>query len=523
MITNDESLIGTRHKVLEEACRLEWKGELDAEHIEQSVLNIIPGPKPLVGRCCIYKEREIVRHRFRHALGQNLLECPDSTNEVQVIKPACDECPLSSYSVTDNCRLCLGKACLNSCHFGAITIGEFRSHIDSKKCSECGMCAQNCPYWAIVHLERPCKKACPVDAITYDECGFCVIDEAKCINCGHCIHSCPFGAISAKTYLIDIIRAIKAGKEVIAMCAPATEGQFGEQITMGSVREACRKLGFADMVEVGLGGDMTAAYEALEWSEARREGRKMTTSCCPAFINMLRKHFPQQYKENMSTTVSPMCAVSRYLKATHPGCVTVFIGPCVAKKSEANDKTVSGNADYVVTYGEFHALMMSRDIDFEPVENSYQEASIWGKRFATSGGVANAVLECMQERGEDISDIKLCRAAGGQECKKALTLLKLGRLPEDFVEGMMCVGGCVGGPSRHKTELELKRARESLLKKADGRKVLNNLRNYPMDQFSMHRDGSMDGADAFGEREQGAPASGRAEAVSSPGSLPEKE
>ncbi len=499
MINSDEALIQTRHKIIEETCRLEWNGQLDEQHKEEIVYRIIPGPKPEIGRCCIYKEREIVRHRIRLACGENLMDNPDSDNEVQVIKPACDECPLSTYTVTDNCRLCLGKACVSSCHFGAISIGEFRSHIDSKKCKECGMCAQNCPYGAIVHLVRPCKRACPVGAITYDAYGFCVIDEEKCIDCGRCIHSCPFGAISAKSYLVDIIRAIREGKEVIAMCAPATEGQFGDKIGMPSVRNALKKMGFAEMVEVGLGGDMTAAYEALEWSEARKEGRKMTTSCCPAFINLLKKHFPEQYRENMSETVSPMCAVSRYLKATHPGCVTVFIGPCVAKKSEAADKSVPGNADYVVTYGEFHTLLRSRDMELKPAEDEYQEASIWGKRFATSGGVANAVLECMQERGEDIEDIRLLRCAGGEECKKALTLLKAGRLAEDFIEGMACPGGCVGGPSRHKTELELKRSRETLLKKADGRKVLENLKNYPMDRFSMHRDGHLDAELTFGD------------------------
>jgi hypothetical protein len=497
MINNDEALIRTRHRIVEEACRLEWDGKLDEQHKEEIVYKLIPGPKPEIGRCCIYKEREIVRHRLRLACGENLMDNPDSNSEVQVVKPACDECPLSTYTVTDNCRLCLGKACLSSCHFGAISVGQFRTHIDSKKCKECGMCAQNCPYGAIVHLIRPCKKACPVDAITYDEYGFCVIDEDRCINCGRCIHSCPFGAISAKSYLVNIIHAIREGKKVIAMCAPATEGQFGEKISMASIRAALKKLGFADMVEVGLGGDMTAAYEALEWAEARKTKRKMTTSCCPAFINLLKKHYPQQYKENMSNTVSPMCAVSRYLKAMHPGCITVFIGPCVAKKSEAADHSIEGNADYVMTYGEFHTLLRSRDMELEPVEDSYQEASIWGKRFATSGGVANAVLECMKERGEEIEDIKLLRCAGGEECKKALTLLKMGRLSEDFIEGMACPGGCVGGPSRHKSELELKRSRELLLRKADGRTVFENLKQYPMDQFSMFRDGHMEGMEVL--------------------------
>jgi [FeFe] hydrogenase (group B1/B3) len=476
---------------MEETAKLAWDGKLDEEHREKLIYEIIPGPMATY-RCCVYKERELVKQR----INLSLAKCPDgisqSENIVQVIRPACEECPLSAYTVTDNCRLCMGKACINSCKFGAISIGERRTHIDPNKCKECGMCAKACPYGAIAHLVRPCKKACPVGAITYDDNGICVIDENKCIQCGHCIHSCPFGAIGSKTYLVDIINDIRAGKEVIAMVAPATEGQFGADITMKSIKEAFIKMGFADMVEVGLGGDMTAAYESIEWAEAKEEGKKMTTSCCPAFMNMIKKHFPKQYEENVSQTVSHMCAISRYLKATRPGCVTVFLGPCIAKKSEAADKSIPGNADYVITYGEFRALMRSKGVEVQAEDNSYQESSIWGKRFATSGGVANAVLECMQERGQDTSGITYVQVAGGLECKTTLTMLKANRLKEDFVEGMICEGGCVGGPSKHRTEMEIKRAREGLLKKADGRKVLDNLKNYPMDKFSMYRDGHMD-------------------------------
>ena len=466
MVTSDKGLVSYKHKVMEEVARLAWDGDLDAEHKEELVYKLIPGPRPTY-RCCIYKEREITRQRIRLSCAQNTMGNPDTTNVVQVIKPACDDCPLSA-------------------------VGEFRTHIDPNKCKECGMCAQACPYGAIVHLVRPCKKACPVGAITFDENGYCEIDESKCISCGHCIHSCPFGAIGSKTYLTKIIEHIKNGEEVYAMCAPATEGQFGEDISMAAIREALKKIGFTDMIEVGLGGDMTAAYEAAEWSEAMKEGKKMTTSCCPAFINMMRKHFPEQFENNMSSTVSPMCAISRMLKAEHPGCITVFVGPCIAKKSEAEDKSVPDNADYVVTYGEIRALLRSRDVEVVPVEENYQESSIYGKRFATSGGVAAAVVEVMKERGEDTANIKLRKAAGGQDCRTALTLLKAGRLPEDFIEGMVCPGGCVGGPSRHKTELEIKKAREGLLAKADGRQVLENIKNYPMDKFSMHRDGHME-------------------------------
>ena len=491
MVTNDATLVKLKHKIMEETARLAWDGNLDEEHKEKLIYEIIPGPMATY-RCCVYKERELVKQRIRLSEAKNPDGVSTSENIVQVIRPACEECPLSAYTVTDNCRLCMGKACLNSCKFGAISIGEHRTKIDPNKCKECGMCAKACPYGAIAHLVRPCKKACAVGAITYDDHGICVIDESKCIQCGHCIHSCPFGAIGSKTYLVEIIKAIRAGKEVYAMAAPATEGQFGGDITMKSIKEAFLKMGFTDMIEVGLGGDMTAAYESLEWAEAKEKGEKMTTSCCPAFMNMIKKHFPKQYAENVSQTVSPMCAISRYLKALHPGCVTVFLGPCIAKKSEAADKSIPGNADYAITYGEFRALMRSKGIEVETQENSYQESSIWGKRFATSGGVAQAVLECMKERGQETSDIKFVQVAGGTECKTTLTMLKAGRLQDDFVEGMICEGGCVGGPSKHKTEMEIKRAREGLLKQADGRKVLENLKAYPMDKFSMYRDGHMD-------------------------------
>ena len=490
MITNDKSIVELKHFILREVCRLAWADELTQDNTEKIVSEVSPGPKAQY-RCCVYKEREIVRGRIRLAMGLDPDPGRPGKNVVSVIPPACDDCPIQNYHVSDSCRFCLGKACLNACPFGAIAPGDAKMHIDSAKCKSCGKCAQACPFGAIIHQERPCRKACPVDAIFYDEAGICCIDESKCIHCGHCIHNCPFGAIGSKIYAVHVIRAIQEGKRVVAMCAPATEGQFGKDITMAAIRSALKKAGFAEMVEVGLGGDMTAAYEAREWIEARKEGRIMTTSCCPAFISLLHHHFPKQYEENKSATVSPMVAVSRYLKCLDPDCVTVFIGPCIAKKGETLNENIRDSADYALTYGEIVALLDSKGVSVEPVEEDYQEASLFGKRFAGSGGVAQAVLEVMEEMGEDTSGIRLTTCAGGDECKKALMLLKAGRLDTDFVEGMICPGGCVGGPSKHQAEALVLRARTELLGKADGRKILENLKNYPMDRFSMFRDGSM--------------------------------
>lgn len=478
----DENVIKIKHAVLYEVAKLAFSDELDSKR-DQIAFELIPGPIPQF-RCCIYKEREIIRQRIRLAEGK-APGIKDDGNVIQVISSACEDCPISSYTVTENCQNCIGKACINACKFGAIEAGRLRSHIDPQKCKECGKCAQACPYNAIAHLKRPCKSACPVNAITYDEHGISVIDESKCIRCGKCIHSCPFGAIGSKTYIVDVVNAIKSDKKVYAMAAPATEGQFGPGITMNSWKKAMREVGFNDFIEVGLGGDMTAAYEAEEWADAYKEGKKKVTSCCPGFVNMVRRHYPE-LNDAVSTTISPMCAISRMIKAKDPDAVTVFIGPCVAKKSEVVDQQIEGNADYVLTYSEIRAIMKAKGVALEADDTSYQESSAYGKRFGNSGGVTAAVLQSLKE-SEDEIDAKVCIANGAAECKKALLLMKAGKLPEDFIEGMACEGGCVNGPSAFNDMVSTKKFREELIGKADNRGIHENIENYHMETFSMHR------------------------------------
>ena len=486
MLSNDATIQNIKHEILYEVAKLAYAGRFEEEK-DELAYKMFPGPKARF-RCCVYKEREIARQRIRLAEGKCPTESdhPGANNIIQVIEAACADCPLSHYIVTDNCRKCMMKACQQACKFGAVSMTRDRAYIDPDKCKECGMCAKACPYNAIAHLKRPCKFSCPVDAITYDEHGISIIDKNKCIRCGKCIHSCPFGAIASKTFIVPVINALREGKHIYAMAAPATEGQFGADITMESWRKAMKELGFVDFYDVGLGGDMTAAYEAEEWAEAYKEGQKKVTSCCPAFVNMVRLHYPQ-LADNISTTVSPMCAISRMIKAQDPEAITVFIGPCLAKKSEVVDQQIEGNADYVLTYSEIRAIMKAKDVELEACPNDNQTASTFGKRFANSGGVTAAVLESLKE-SDNCIDAKVCRANGSQECKKALLLMKVGRLPEDFIEGMACDGGCVGGPSSFNDQMTSKKNRDALISQADDRGILDNLKNYDMDKFSMHRD-----------------------------------
>lgn len=471
MITNDATLLKIKHEVLYEVAKLAYAGRLEDER-DDLPYKMVPGPQPAF-RCCIYREREVIRQRIRLAEGK-APGVEDDGNIVQVINSACEGCPISRFVVTDNCQKCMGKACQSACRFGAISMGRDKSYIDPSKCKECGQCAKACPYNAIADLVRPCMKSCPVDAISVADngTGIAVIDQDKCIQCGSCIHKCPFGAIGSKTFIVDIIKKMRSDLKVFAMMAPATIGQFGADITMASWRTALKKIGFYDVVDVGLGADMTAMSEAKEWLEAKENGKKKTTSCCPAFKKYIEKHFPE-LKDLISETVSPMCAVSRYIKKKYPGAVTVFIGPCIAKKSES----LSGEkdtADYALTYGEIRAMLRAKGVKLEPEEDTDDQSSIYGKKFSNAGGVTAAVLESMKELG-CTDDVSVCKCSGIAECKKALTLLKVGRLPEDFIEGMACEGGCVGGPSRHRAPNVAMRDRNEALSKSTDISIMGNL------------------------------------------------
>lgn len=463
-----------KYEVCVEVAKAAFANQLE-EKIDEIPYIIIPGKTPQY-RCCVYREREIIRQRVRLAEGHSAVAGYDDKNIVQILPAACEGCPINRFNVTENCQMCMAKKCMGACNFGAITFEQGRAHIDHKKCKECGKCAEACPYNAIADLMRPCKRSCPVDAISLDEDMIVVIDEEKCINCGQCIVNCPFGAISDKSFMVDVIKLINGGAKVYAMVAPAIEGQFGPDVSVGMIRSAIKDLGFTDMYEVSLGADFVAQNEAEELAEALEEGRKMTTSCCPAFVNMIKKHFPQVLK-NMSTTVSPMTATGRLIKAMDPEAVCVFIGPCIAKKGEVIDSITYGGADYAMTYEELTSMFEAKDIDPANYEEELQQGSKYGKEFSVSGGVTASVLEVFKEKNQDV-DVKVNRCNGALECKKALMMLKVGRLPEDFIEGMACVGGCVNGPAMINKDRTHMKDRNTQIAKADDRGIVDNVAQY---------------------------------------------
>ena len=442
MFTSDSRQF--KFDVLTEICRQSFEGELVEDKVQAMAKNLVSLDSPRY-RCCVYKEREILRQRVRLSLGHMASDSAEFNPQqiVQVIDAACDGCTIHKITVTDNCRKCMAKSCLSSCRFGAISLGTNRTQIDYSKCKECGACARACPYNAIVVTERPCYARCPVQAISWDKNGIAVIDQEKCINCGQCVLACPFGAVEDMSWVAPVIEELKSDTPCCAIVAPSIQGQFDNAV-LPQIKEAIRQLGFDECLEVAAGADAVAYYEAEELVERMKEGKPMTTSCCTAFVNMQKIHFPEQFAENKSTLVTPMMAMARKLKQERPEQKVVFIGPCVAKKQEAmmEDSAV----DYVLTYEELAAMFVAKHINPEEIEAAEENTpSNFGRNFAASGGVAAAVVQALKEKG--ITDVSYELANGGFECKQQLTLMKNGRFTKNILEGMNCIGGCIGGPA----------------------------------------------------------------------------
>ena len=452
-----------KYKVLREVASQAWNDTL-LENLLDIPKIIVPG-KTSTMRCCVYKERAILAERVKMAMGGET----QNNNVIQVIDIACDECPAAGYEVTDSCRGCLAHRCEDVCKRGAISFDHNHvAHIDKSKCVECGACAKVCPFAAIVNRKRPCQISCKVKAISINENNAASIDNEKCIQCGACVYQCPFGAITDKSFILNVVDLIKKSEnnskyKVYAMVAPSISSQF-TYAKLGQVITGLKKLGFFTVVEAALGADMVAHAESKELSEKGF----LTSSCCPAFVQYVKSAFPKLLPL-VSHNLSPMATLAKYIKETDKTAKIVFIGPCTAKKAEAQLETVKPYVDAVLTFEELQALYDSRNIDITTLEeNVLDNASYFGRIFARSGGLTDAVKQGLIEQ-KIAFDLKPIACDGIEECRIALLKKNKNILDANFIEGMACTGGCIGGAGclthgeKNKSEVD-KYGREALEK-----------------------------------------------------------
>jgi [FeFe] hydrogenase (group B1/B3) len=410
-------------------------------------------------RCCVHHDRAILRTRLIAALGFSVEDESDPARPLAelahaalerrtlsepiltVIHEACNACIKAQYLVTNACQGCLARPCKMNCPRAAIDIVGGKAVIETGRCINCGICQRACPYHAIIEVPIPCEQACPVKAISKDADGKERIDYSKCIYCGNCMRACPFGAVADKSQLIDVLRQARRGRKLAALVAPAIIGQF--RASAGQLATALRKAGFAEVHEVAVGADVTAAREARELTERiERQEPFMTTSCCPAYVQAVHKHIPA-LAAHVSETRSPMHYTAELVAEEHPDLLRVFIGPCLAKRKEGLDDPL---IDAVLSAEELAALFVAMGIEVgECAEAPFEKSSTpEGRGFPLSGGVAAAV--CSRLPPGVTVDTEL---VDGLDAKRMKHLAGLSASPSAtrLVEVMACSGGCVSGPS----------------------------------------------------------------------------
>ena len=472
-----------RHQIFTEIARLAYEGDIEKE-MDDLPYKILPG-EIATYRDSIFLERAIVGERLRVAMGlplRNISEHAPISKGVEaslieekyyepplinIIKFACNSCAEKCVIVTEGCQGCLEHPCQEVCPKQAIHMENGRSVINQEKCIKCGKCLESCPYNAIIKQERPCAKACGMNAIHSDEYGRAEIDYEKCVSCGMCLVSCPFSAIVDKGQIYQTIMALKSDTPVYAIVAPAVAGQFEPELKNTQLRGAFKALGFTDIKEVAVGADLCTIEEAKDFmKEVPEKIPFMGTSCCPAWSVMAKKTVPQ-LANCISMALTPMVLTARLLKQEEPDCKIVFVGPCAAKKLEASRKSVRSYVDFVLTFEEVKGMFDAKGVDFAslPEEEPLTQASSDGRGFATSGGVAAAVVKAVKRMDPD-REVKVVSANGLQECKKMLMAAKAGKYNGYLLEGMACPGGCIAGAGPVQTVKKAGVALEKMKKEA---------------------------------------------------------
>ncbi|MGE0078048.1 MAG: monomeric [FeFe] hydrogenase [Bacteroidales bacterium] len=452
MTPNNFALL-TRRELLVHLCKMLDK-ETILDEIDRVPLLMRPKQNTPI-RCCVHKDRAIIKYKMMALMAFNIDDEEDELCTLHeyaakafqrdkvtpipmtVVDEACSSCNHGSYQISNLCRGCEARPCAVNCPKKAISFVDGKAQIDHKLCINCGKCLKECPFHAIVYQPVPCEESCPIGAIEKDESGIERINYDKCIFCGKCIAACPYGAIVEKTHLIEIFKAWRGNQKVVALVAPAIAGQFRQEL--GKIYSSILKAGFSDIVEVAEGADLTIAHEGAEWQERMEAGHQcMTTSCCPAYKELVKKHIPD-IEDKVSSTPSPLYYAGKIARERYPDAITVFIGPCIAKRVESY---YLDTVDYMMSFEEFGSLLVAKDIEIANLEpyKCTSNPSTPAYHFAYSSGVTNAI----QAQTKATVNAEIVNGID----KKNITLLKQiasGKTDKNFIEVMCCEGGCLGG------------------------------------------------------------------------------
>lgn len=279
-----------------------------------------------------------------------------------------------------------------------------------------------------------CIRHCPVKAIRFSGNQAHIINN-ECILCGQCFVVCPQNAkeIVDETEKVKVL--LQTGDPVYVSLAPSFIANY-PGVGIDAMRRALKQLGFCDVEETAIGATMVKAeYERMLNEEARDV---IISSCCHSINLLIQKYYPDAL-EYLADVVSPMQAHCLDIKRHHPNAKTVFIGPCVAKKDEAEYYT--GIVDAVLTYEELTRWLQKEGIELEQVldEDEHSRARF----FPTTGGV-------LKTMAQDNPGFTYMALDGVENCMAALKEIVEGKIHKCFIEMSACVGSCVGGPVMEK-------------------------------------------------------------------------
>lgn len=278
-----------------------------------------------------------------------------------------------------------------------------------------------------------CIRHCPVKSIRFSGNQAYIIDN-DCILCGHCFVVCPQNAkqIVDETEKVKVMLA--AGNEVYLSLAPSFAANYG--VGIEAMREAVKKLGFADAEETAIG----AAIVKNEYDRILKEEKPdvLISSCCHSVNLLIQKYYPEVLS-CLAAVMSPMQAHCAEIRKHHPEAKTVFVGPCVAKKDEADH--YGSMVDAVLTFDELTGWLNDEGITIE--ERKEDTSTGLTRFFPTTGGI----LKTMEKSEKDYTYMAV---DGIENCMAVLDELRSGGVHRCFIEMSACTGSCIGGPVMEK-------------------------------------------------------------------------